>query len=401
MDRSGTTRRVLETAVGTPFVQGNTVQVLHDGDETFTAVLAAVQGATRSIDLLWFVWDRGPVTDELAAALADRARRGVRVRVLLDAFGARHARRPQIRALRAAGCLLAFHKPLLTWRLTTINRRDHRRVLVCDEEVGLTGGTGIAQQWTGRGQDPDHYRDTAVLVRGPAVVGLRAAFLRAWQQTPHPLVTEADRFPPAQRPGTTAAAVLRAASEAGWNEAALAVRALLLVARRRVRITSPYVRLDDRFHRLLAATVVRGVQVQVLVTGAHPDRPVVQWQSEPHLGRLLDAGVEVWAHRPTLMHAKVLTVDDRLAMVGTANLDQRSMTINEQVGLLVDDARIAAGLDARFDADLRRSDRLDPREWATRSGLRRLRAALADAAGTPLRGMGGSGLTVPGARRGR
>jgi cardiolipin synthase A/B len=190
--------------------------------------------------------------------------------------------------------------------------------------------------------------------------------------------------------------VLRASSQAGWNEAALVVRALLTVARHRVRVTSPYVRLNDGMHRLVAATVARGVQVQIQVTGDHPDRPVVQWQSEPHLGRLLDAGVEVWAYGPTLMHAKVITVDGRLALVGTTNLDQRSMTLNEQVGLLVDDPLLTGVLDRRFDADLEHSDRLDPGGWRARSRLRRLRAALADAAGAPLRGIGGTGLTTSG-----
>ncbi|MBW0091329.1 cardiolipin synthase B [Pseudonocardia sp. KRD-184] len=395
----GTTRRTLETLIGTPFEEGNAVQVLHDGDAVFAALLGAVRDAVRSVDLLWFVWEPAPVTDEVVDALAAAGRRGVRVRVLLDSFGALPAERSRVRALRAAGCEVAFYKPLLTWRVTTINRRVHRRVLVCDEEVGLTGGTGIAHGWTGRAQDPDHYRDTAVLVRGPAVTGLRTAFALAWQQTPYPLVTPADRFPAVGRPGSTAAAVLRASSQAGWNEAALAVRALLQVARRRVRVTSPYVRLDGRFHRMLAATTARGVQVQVLVTGDHSDRPVVQWQSEPHLGRLLDAGVEVWTHRPTMMHAKVLTVDGRWAMVGTTNLDQRSLTLNEQVGLVVDDPDIAGELDGRFGADLERSDRLDPGEWRDRAGLRRLRAALADLAGAPFRGAGGAGLTRPGSAR--
>ncbi|MBW0089602.1 cardiolipin synthase B [Pseudonocardia sp. KRD-184] len=390
------TRRALEALLGEPFIDGNRVRVLRNGDGVFPALLAAVRNAGRSVDLLWFVWEPGPITAELADALAERARHGVRVRLLLDAFGALHADRNQIRALRAAGCTVAFHHPLLTWRLTTVNRRLHQRVLICDEKLAFTGGIGVGQLYTGDAQDPDHYRDTVLEVRGPAVVGLRGTFARAWQQTPHPLVTAADHFPPTPPAGTSAVHVMRSSSEPGWNDAALALTALLQVASDRIRFSTPYVRLASRFHRHLAAAVARDVQVQVVLTGPHPARPTVQWQSDRHVQRLLDTGVEVFAYQPTLMHAKVVTVDQRISMVGTANLDQRSLTINQQVALVVDDPALTAELDADFDLDLARSRRLDPARWRHRGQLRRLRAALADRVAAPLRGSGGEGLTVPG-----
>jgi cardiolipin synthase len=387
-------RAPLEALLGVPFTDGNEVRILRNGSEAFPAILDAIRAATRSIDMLWFGWNAGSITQETAAALADRARHGVRVRVLLDGFGALHVDRAQIREMHAAGATVLFHRPLRTWRVTTINHRSHERVLVCDEEVGVTGGTGIDRHWTGDAQDPEHYRDTAVLVRGPAVAGLRAAFARDWLQTTRPLLTDVDRFPPLGRPGSVAVQVLRAPSQHGWNNAAVAVLGLLRLARRRVRIATPYVRLSARFHDLLAATVAGGVQVQLLVTGPHPDRPFVELQSQRQWQRLLDAGVELWCYQPTLMHAKVITVDERLAMLGTTNLDVRSLTLNEQIGLVVDDPALTTVLDGHFDDDLARSHRLLDAEWRRRGVRQRLLEVGADLAGAPLRGVGGAGLTA-------
>lgn len=212
------------------------------------------------------------------------------------------------------------------------------------------------------------------------------------------LVTAADRFPAAERRGTSAVQVVCAQSGPGWNDAALTVDGLLRLARHRVRITSPYVRLTARWYDLLAATVARGVQVQLIVTGPHADRPVIQRQSERHRQHLLDAGVELWCYQPTLMHAKVATVDERAGVVGTANLDLRSFTLNEQVGLVVDDPAVTAVLDGQFDDDLARSERLLDREWHRRGAVRRIRETVVDLGGAPMRGLGAAGLTAPGSR---
>jgi cardiolipin synthase A/B len=391
--RSGELRRPLEALLGVPFTEGNEVQVLRNGVETFPAMLAAIGAATRSVDLLTFVWNTGWITRDMTAALADRARSGVRVRVLLDSFGALHIDRAQLREMRAAGCDVAFHRPLLTWRG------------VDGEPPHAPAGPGLRRAggphrrgrdrpaWSGDAEGPDRWRDTSVLVRGPAVAGLRAAFARSWLQTSRPLLTDADRFPPAQRAGGCAVQVLRSSSGPGWNEAALAVLGLVSLARRRIRITTPYVRLTARFHELLAAAVARDVQVQLLTVGPVPDRPTIQLQSRRQYQRLLDSGVELWRYQPTVVHAKVFTVDGRLSMVGTANLDQRSLTLNEQVGLVVDDAAVTAVLDAQFDDDLESSRPVLAQEWRARGARERALEIGADLVGRPLRGFGSAGLT--------
>ena len=141
-------RRALEALLGVPFTTGNEVRVLRNGAETFPVVCDAIAGASRSIDLLWFAWGRGAIADEVTSALADRARAGVRVRVLLDGFGALHIPDRQVRELKRAGCTVEFYR-LCTWRLTSANERTHRRVLVCDEHVAVTGGVGFEPPWNG------------------------------------------------------------------------------------------------------------------------------------------------------------------------------------------------------------------------------------------------------------
>lgn len=388
-------RRALEALLGVPFTDGNEVRVLRNGAQAFPVILDEIRAATRSVDLLWFTWETSQIAERVAAALADRARHGVRVRVLLDAFGALHVDRALIGRMRAAGCAVRFYRPLLTWRVTTVNRRCHRRVLVCDERTALTGGIGVSPNWTGDADTPRHWRDSAVLLRGPAVAGLRAAFASNWVQGPRPLLDDADRFPPAEAPGTTAVQVLRADSAPGWNDAALAVLTMARLARRRLRVSTPYARLTPRFHDLLAETVRRGVQVQLMVCWPYVARPFVRLQSQRGYRRLLDDGVEIWCYQPTLLHAKIMTVDEQVSMLGTVNLDIRALTINEQVGLIFDDRGVTAMLDEHFDDDLAHSTRLREHDWRSRGRRQRLLEVVADVAGVPPRGIGGTGMTGP------
>ncbi|MGY2004989.1 phospholipase D-like domain-containing protein [Blastococcus sp. SYSU DS1024] len=389
-------RRVIEALVGVPFTEGNRVDILKDGDETFPALLAAIAAARRTVDLLWFAWRGGEISHQMAGALADRARDGVRVRIMLDGYGAKEIDRADLRVLREAGCTVFFYRPLHTARFSVFNLRTHRRVLLCDETVAFTGGTGVDTAWTGDGRHPGSWRDTAVRVEGPAVAGLRSAFLQTWMQAqvrlPGGLVSDDDRFPELAPAGGTAVQVVRPPSQPGWSDAAVAVAALLRSARNRVRVTTPYIRLPRWLRELVVATAERGVQVQVLVAGPRVERSSVHLQGELDFQPLLDAGVEIWRYQPSLLHAKVVTVDGAVAMLGTANLDTRSLALNEQVCLVADDPAVAALLDAHFDEDVDRSERVDAEQWRARGLRRRALEVASDVVGRPLRGWGAIGL---------
>ncbi len=369
-------RRVLEGLVGVPATEGNRIDVLRNGDEIFPAMLDAIRAATRTVDFLTFIYWEATIGEEFAEALSERAEQGVRVRVLLDALGAQRMDKRLIERMDAAGAQVEWFRPVTNLRFWDTNHRTHRKVLICDEEVGFAGGVGIADEWRGDARNPDEWRDTHFRLRGPAVDGLRAAFVKNWAETGRPIFdTGIDRFPVQPDAGRSLVQVVQGASEIGWSDLATLVRALLLLARRRVRITTAYFVPDPDTCRLLCEVSRRGVEVQVLVPGPHADKRFVQLASEAQYAELLDAGVEVCAYQPTMLHAKVMTVDGMVANVGSANFNSRSLGLDEEVNLVVYDPEVVRALDEDFDADLRRSRPLDGVEWEARGVLQRAKEA--------------------------
>lgn len=383
----GEYRRVLEAFTGVPATEGNRVEVLRNGVEIFPAMLEAIEGAERTVDLLTFIYGAGEISRQVAGALADRARAGVRVRVLLDAFGARGMPDTLVARMRRAGAQVERFHPL-SWKVWRWNVRNHRRVLVCDDAVALTGGAGIAGEWMGDARHPGERRDTHFKVVGPAVDPIHAAFYADWFEVPRPVFDAADHFPHRERAGAAAVQVVRAASQPGWNDAALALRALIALARERIRVTTAYFRPPAHFVELLCDAVRRGVEVEVLVPGPHAEPVHYRWAAEYHYDRLLEGGVRVWRYRPTMQHAKIVTVDGTVAMVGTSNFDARSFAVNEQIDLLVHDRAVTSTLDEHFAEDRERSDLLDRATWAARGRAQRGRELTAHVATFGLRGGG-------------
>lgn len=383
-------RRLLESFTGVPATEGNRIDVLRNGEEIFPAMLAAIEAAERSIDFMTFVYWRGEITRRFAEAFAARARAGVRVRVLLDGFGAHAMDRRQLDHMREAGVQVVEFRPFPSWRLWQWNLRTHRRALVCDGTVGFTGGVGIAQEWVdgGHGGDPPPWRETHFRVTGPAVAGIHAAFLSNWLETNYRTLGEEEQFPEHDRAGTSVVQVIRGASQFGWNDMAVAMQALLEIAEERIRITSAYFRPPEAFRQAIIGAADRGVAVEVLVPGPHAEPAHFRWAGEYHYEELLDGHVDIWHYQPTMLHAKILTVDGTLALVGTTNFDARSVAINEQVGLLVHDPRVTAVLDRHFEEDLADSRRLDPHQWARRPWSRRALQLAGHALTYPVRGAG-------------
>ena len=364
-------RRRLEALLGIPATEGNGLTVLKNGDEIFPAMLEAVRTAERTIDFLTFVYWKGAVAREFAQALAERARAGLDVRVLIDAVGGRLIDTDLLEHMADCGVHVEwFRKPvwqghaLSPWKH---NHRTHRKVLICDERVGFTGGVGIAEEWCGDARDEGEWRDTHFRVVGPAVDGLSASFAQNWAETGHPLIDDDRTFPDQERvEGGSVVQVARGSASVGWNDMATVFRVMLESAQDRIRMMTAYFVPDDCFQQLMLDAVARGVQVDIMLPGPHADKRVCQLASESIYSTLVEGGVRIWAFQPSMLHAKVLTIDGIASVVGSANMNRRSMSHDEEVVMSVLDAELTRRLEDDFDAELPRCVRIEPRRWEDR-----------------------------------
>ena len=365
-------RRACEALIGVPATDGNRLDVLRNGDEIFPAMLAAIRGSTRTVDLLTYVYWTGAIADAFADALIDAASRGVRVRVLLDAVGAYRMDAALLERMRTAGVRAQhFRRPAI--RLGSANHRTHRKVLVCDDTIGFTGGVGIAEEWTGDARNPSEWRDTHFRVQGPAVDGLRSAFLGNWIETGNALAEETERFAAHAEAGSVTLQVVRSQAAAGGHtDAEMVLRTLLRLSRRRLRISSAYFTPDRPFLRLLRDAAHRGVDVQVLIPGRYADKRVVQLAEHANYDRLLTAGVDIRRYQRTMLHTKIMTVDGCVAAVGSTNVNSRSLSKDDELCVVIHDAGVVRTLDAHFDEDLASSAQVHPRRWRRRGPLSRL-----------------------------
>lgn len=364
-------RRALEALIGIPATYGNRVEVLRNGDQIFPSMLEAIRAAQHTIDLLTYVWWQGDICDEVATALAQRAQDGLRVRVLVDAIGGRMMDGQLVQRMRDAGATVEIFRPVSDLQLWRSTHRTHRRSLLVDGCIGFTGGVGIAQEWTGDAQDPDHWRDTHLRVEGPAVDGLRATFLENWAETDHPLITDEDQYPAPAAEGDVTAMTIRSSAGHGVSTMSILKDLLITLARERVRITSAYLAPEDQALRALRGAVDRGVEVELLVPGDHIDKRVSRVAAEQYFEALLDIGVQISTYQRTMLHAKTMTVDGLVGDVGTANFNSRSFSQDEEVDVVLFDRGIAEQLDAHFDDDLAASEPVTQERWKERGFLQR------------------------------
>lgn len=367
-----TLREQLEHAVGGAFVDGNDVEVLRNGREIFPAMLGAIESAERSISFATFVYWTGDIAEKFANELAAASKRGVEVRVLLDAYGAKPMNDEYEDTLTDAGVEVRWFRKMRTPKLWRLDKRTHRKILVVDDEVGFTGGVGIAEEWEGDAKTPGDWRDTHARLCGPAVPHLQAAFYENWNEAGEWVAPEARKTPGA-RPDGVPVMVLRSSSTIGWNDMATVFRTIVHGARSELRIVTAYFVPDERLMELLCDAVARGVDVRVLIPGEYTDSRLSQLAGSPAVETLLKAGVRIWKYQRTMLHAKVVTADGKLALVGSPNANHRSMGKDEECAIAVWSADIAATLNEDFDDDCDHADELDHAGWSGRPLTRKLR----------------------------
>lgn len=366
-------RNAFEQALGVPFSDGNRVERLINGDEIFPAMLKAIREARHSIDFVTFVYWGGAIAEEFAVALAEKAQQDVQVRVLLDAYGAKEMPRHCVELMEAAGVLVRWFRPLKTLRVWRSDKRTHRKVLVVDQQTGFTGGVGISEEWTGDARDPTEWRETHFRVTGPAVRALYAAFFDNWSEAgPWEHSLREDRCAPDNDSGAPVQ-VVRSSSTVDWTDMATLMRIAFAVSERSLNITTPYFAPDPVTEDLLVDCVKRGVDVSLLLPGEHNDQPLPQLAGGPSIERLLDHGVKLWIYNQTHIHAKLMVVDGVVSVIGSANLNHRSLGKDEECSAVVLDENLAAMLQKDFVADLDNASALDATEWRNRGMLTRLK----------------------------
>ncbi|MFI7277976.1 phosphatidylserine/phosphatidylglycerophosphate/cardiolipin synthase family protein [Streptomyces sp. NPDC049879] len=369
-------RRRLERLIGIAATEGNHLDVLRNGDAIFAAMLDAIRSAEHTVDMMTFVYWKGEIAGEFAEALAERAAAGLRVRLLLDGFGSMPIEKDRLDLMERAGVTVAwFRKPLLLSPLKQ-NHRCHRKVLVVDEGTAFTGGVGIADEWRGDARNENEWRDTHVRVTGPAVDGIAAAFAQNWAECQDVLFDERDRFPAQRQPGSAVVQVVRGSASFGWQDMQTLLKVVLESAEERVRLATAYFAPDDYFAELLCATARRGVTVEIVTPGPHTDKRVAQLGGQLHYQQLLDCGVRIYQYQPTMMHAKIATVDGVAALIGSTNFNRRSLEHDEEVMLTVLDQEFTATLDRHFDEDVAASVHMEAVRWRRRDAAQRAKEAL-------------------------
>jgi len=358
--------RSMGSLLGPPIVSGNRVTALCNGDEIFPAMLEAIRSATQTICFETFIYWSGSIGREFAEALAERARTGVKIHVMLDWVGSNQIDESLVEQMTDAGAEVRRYHPLRWYNVGRLNNRTHRKLLIVDGRIGFTGGVGIADNWLGHAQDPDHWRDSHYRIDGPAVAHMQAAFMDNWMETCGEVLHGEEYFPPLEPVGAQPAQVFRSSADDGSESVRLMYLISIASAKRSVRLANAYFVPDSLAIRTLVEAQRRGATVEILVPGPHIDQKMVRRASRALWGPLLEAGVAIYEYQPTMYHVKVAVVDEIWTSVGSTNFDNRSFRLNDEANLNVFDTGFAEGQARVFEEDKQRARRITLEEWRRR-----------------------------------
>jgi len=354
---------------------GNQVEQLLNGDGTYPRIWADLRAAQRSITVQMYFSKPGAVADTMAAILSQRARAGVRVLLLLDAFGSQTLKKSWVQGLRRDGVEVAVLRKLKWYSIHNAADRSHVRVIVTDGRIGYTGGFGLADYWLGDGRSKDHWRESNVRFEGPAVMELQAAFAAAWVEATGELLVD-ERFFPREsfhrRVGPTTAGLLFTSTTTGSTAAERFLALTIAGAGRTLYVTNSYFVPDDDFRDLLIAAVRRGVDVRILTVSKESDVMTTWYAGRARYETLLGAGVRIYEYQPTMIHAKTIVADGIWSTIGSMNFDNRSLAFNNESNLVAWDAHFGAVLDSTFMADLPYAREIRLAEFKKRSMTDRL-----------------------------
>ena len=356
----------LSSLLGPPLLDGNRVTTLLNGDEIFPPMLEAIRSAQQSVNFESYIYWSGAIGKQFADALVERAQHGVQVHVLLDWMGSAKMDAALIDELKRSGVqVYRYHAP--SWYdIGRLNNRTHRKLLVVDGRVGFTGGVGIAPNWTGHSENPDHWRDSHFKVEGPVVSQMQAVFLDNWIKVSGEALHGPGYFSTVAAVGSFRAQMFSSSPTGGSESMELMYLLAITAATKTIDLSAAYFVPDELSLNALLAALKRGVRLRIIVPGEHIDSETVRLASKAKWGDLLAAGAQIAEFAPTMYHCKVMIVDGLLVSVGSTNFDNRSMRLNDEATLNVLDADFARAQEAVFEADLKRSVPFSLEQWLAR-----------------------------------
>lgn len=364
-------------AVNAPLMRGGTARLLNNGVEIFPAMLDAIRKAKHSINFMVYIWEDGTVSDQMIAALTERAQAGVQVRLLLDGFGAHNAPMEKMKALQQAGGVIEFFGRFRFGLLTAAYKRNHRRAIVIDGAVAYTGGAAVGDKWLGDAQDEDHWRDVMVEVRGCLATNLQSAFTQLWANLTGEVLVGDEFYPPDPDDQVPGGEELSRHVNVISSPASVShpLRTFFLIslacARESIYMANAYFVPDENTRRVLAERAKEGVDVRLLLPNHHTDARVVRWAGQAYYRELLEAGVRIFEYQPTMIHAKMLVVDGVWSILGSANMDIRSKELNQEGVIGILDDGFGDQLRDTFMEDLGHAKEITREEWSKRGWIAR------------------------------
>ena len=355
-----------------PLVPGNDIQLLPETQEAFKHIEAVIRGAQQSLSIAFYIWRSDRIGTQLRDAIIDRAQAGVKVRFLYDGIGSMWLSDRFLKPMTDAGVQVARFLPgRYFWARWSINLRSHRKIVVADGRVGFTGGMNIGDEYLGRSAAYGYWRDTQIQVRGPAASRLQQIFAADWYYATGEALTDPALFPIDEHQGTAAVQVLSDGPDRVESLFHTLLFTAISNARQQVTLSTGYFVPTDSLLDAMSSAARRGVKVRLLTAGKNTYFYTLL-AGRAYYAELLEAGAEVYEYQKGLFHAKVVVIDRRWWLVGTPNLDMRSLTLNFENAVTGFAPEVADALERQFEADLPDACQIDAATWSDRGNWRRL-----------------------------
>jgi cardiolipin synthase len=369
--------RMIEAACQGAYKRGNTIDVMTNGPAFYPAMLDAIRAARETVNMEVYMFKRGEAADRFVEALAERARAGVRVTLIMDAVGSFGNYRNIAGRLRPAGCRVEPYQRLKWYRLARLNNRTHRELLVIDGEVAFVGGAGIADWWMKPLGGKPIWRDMMARIKGPVVTAIQGIAAENYLECCGAILSGEDVYKDLPEVGRSGAFVVKSSPADRATASRVLFQTLIEGAERSVRISTPYFLPDKAFRRALERVLARGVSITAIVPGPVTDQRFLRLASRRSYGTLVKAGMRILEYQPGMTHVKTMVVDDLWSVIGTTNLDNRSFEHNDEMNVVIRDPAIAARLTRDFEADAQTSRQVTFADWRRRPIWEKLIGTLA------------------------